>query len=87
MTRKERLYLIKREWWRKMRPEEASYRQLHQRHLCMPFDLFHMGVERLLRRQVHLDELDTPRLLIEEAESPPFKGLVEMVRRAVAAYV
>lgn len=67
MTKEDAIALGKSEWWKHIPIEEAAMFQLHEPLLCMPFALFHEGIEKLLGRSVWTHEFAFPENLQEEA--------------------
>ena len=68
LTKDEAIKLGESEWWEDVTLEEAAFLQLQQDKLCMPFEKFHEGVERLLARPVWSHEFAMPDALIAEAK-------------------
>lgn len=67
-------------WWEQFTESQAAFFQLHQDKLCMPFDLFHKGIEVLLDRPVWTHEFASVDSLRKEAagelRKPSFKEIV-----------
>ncbi len=68
LTVKEARELFDTSWWKRMDIAEAANLQLRQRLLCMPFEDFHLGIEKLLGRPVWTHEFAGQEALIAEAD-------------------
>jgi hypothetical protein len=94
LTRDEAIELAESHFWEDIPIRDAARLQLYQDKLCMPFDVFHEGTEKLLGRPVWSHEFAFPDLLRAEMEGkqaaptldeiinliPPEKRVVMVVR-------
>jgi len=55
-TEAEAVELHKTKFWEKMSYRERAVFQLFTKRLCMPFDIFHEAVEKVLKRPVYTHE-------------------------------
>jgi hypothetical protein len=70
MTQAEAIRFYDSKWWEHVPLDVAAGWQLFESRLCMPFDLFHRGIEAVLGRPVFTHEfayVDTPGGLRAEA--------------------
>ena len=89
LTRDEAIQLCNSGWWKKMDIAEAAYLQLRQDKLCMDFDDFHAGMEKLLDRPVWTHEFmksNLERLIAEiegkrPAPASPLESLAEIINK------
>ena len=80
MTEEQAKALFATRFWEEMPPAERSLWQLHERRLCMPFELFHEGVEKILGRSVWTHEFADPeRLLAEYYGARPRPTMQEII--------
>ncbi len=68
ITREQAIEILKSREWRKWSSGQRCYFQLNQKHLCMPFDVFHESVEEQVSRQVLNHEFANAALLLSELE-------------------
>lgn len=69
--------------WKDWTDEEIVKFQLFQEYLCVPFDVFHTSLEKILNRSVYVHELvDTESLQKEflgEKTSPTLEEVISMI--------
>jgi len=66
MTRKDALTLYRSRFWEALSPREIALLQLSEDTLCVPFNVFHKSVEKVLGRTVFTHEFaDCDKLKIE----------------------
>ena len=68
LTEDEAIALYKSEIWKDWTKEDIAGIQLYQDRLCVPFDVFHEAVEKVLDRPVYTHEFGSNGLLREEWE-------------------
>lgn len=66
MTKKEAILLFVNRWYEFKTPLEIVEFQLYEEKLCMPFNLFHGAVEKVLGRPVYTHEFAEVERLREE---------------------
>jgi hypothetical protein len=80
MTREEAIALAKSGFWKDLSALEIALFQLTAEKLCMPFEVFHRAVERVLGRGVYTHEFAHPYALIAEllgeAKRPSFDEIL-----------
>ena len=85
LTRDEAIALYDAKFYEDMTPKERGLFQLYQKCLCMPFDLFHEGIEALLGRSVWTHEFADADLLRAEYEGrldkPDMGEILERLNR------
>lgn len=84
MTKKQAIELAESSFWEKMTPREIATFQLHERRLCMPFDVFHKAVEETLNRPVYTHEFGLnikglKKELAGEQKTPSMQEIIEMI--------
>jgi len=79
LNKKEALELYNSDEWGKWDEKTLASFQLKQKKLCVPFDVFHAAVEKLLDRPVFTHEFAQPKSLIDEAEGKLGKANFEDV--------
>lgn len=80
MTKDEAIKLFDSKVWEDWSDYERAYFQLHERKLCMPFELFHKAVEATLGRPVWTHEFGLNwEGLIKELEGKKEKPSIEQI--------
>lgn len=84
LTEKEAIAFCDNKCWESMTLEDRAQFQLNQRRLCMPFDVFHEAIEKLLKRPVYTHEFAyCYEDLIKEAnglkKAPTFEEICNMI--------
>jgi hypothetical protein len=71
------------EWWKECTPEKIVSFQLFTVRLCMPFDLFHEAMEKVLDRPVWTHEFAFAEQLqaefLKEKPAPSFQEILELI--------
>lgn len=82
-TREDAITLYKSEWWRNLKEEHIVRVQLFEDRLCMPMDLFHAALEKVLDRPVYSHEFAFPERLqkeyLGEKPKPTPKEILELI--------
>lgn len=84
-TKEEAIKFAKEEKWRSMTHRERAAFQLLQDKLCMPFDVFHESVEKVLDRPVWTHEFGSigrDRLIAEllgQTGKPSMEDIINLV--------
>lgn len=52
MTKEQAIALSKTEFWKDLSDKEIVKFQLFEKRLCIPFDVFHGSIEKVLKRPV-----------------------------------
>lgn len=83
MTREQAIELHRSRFWEGMTPRERAEFQLHEKRLCMPFEVFHKAVEESLGRPVWTHEfarLDLLRVELRgDAPAPTLEQIINLI--------
>ena len=84
MTEDEAKKLAASGFWETMSHRDRAMFQMHEKKLCMPFDVFHEAMEKTLERPVFTHEfgLNYEGLkaeLLGEAEAPTFEEIMALI--------
>ncbi len=92
LTQEEAIAFADSEGWKEWSPHARAGFQLRQDCLCMPFEVFHEAVEKVLGRSVFTHEFGLNREgLIAELEgredAPSFKEIINLIPDSVGRIV
>lgn len=83
MTEKEAKNLYKTKWWEILSNKEIVGFQLFENRLCMPFDIYHRAVEKVLGRPVWTHEfglnIEGLRKEFKKGKSLTLKEIIELM--------
>jgi hypothetical protein len=84
MLKKQAIKLYKSGWWKEVSDYDKVKFQLFEKRLCMPFDVFHGAVERVLGRPVFTHEfgMNVEGLrneFLKEQKAPTFEEIVNLI--------
>ena len=83
LTYEQAVELVNSEWWKECSPEKIVEFQLFTVRLCMPFDLFHEAMEKVLDRPVWTHEFAFAEQLqaefLKEKPAPSFQEILELI--------
>ena len=83
LTQEEAIKLYDTEWWKDASDYDIVKFQLFEDRLCMPFDLFHTSVEKVLGRPVWTHEFGSSGKLAEEflgeKTAPTFEEIMNLI--------
>ncbi len=83
MTQAEAEKLYESKFWEGMSYLELATFQLHERWLCMPFDVFHEAVEKALGRTVWAHEFARTQALRDELNgnrpAPTMQEIIDLI--------
>lgn len=91
LTREEAISLYESGWWKEKTDDEIVSFQLFTGRLCMPFDVFHASVEKVLKRPVFTHEFGSSGRLKEEylgeKPAPTFQEIMEIIPKEKRIFV
>ena len=84
ITREKAIELVNSKFWESMSPRAIAVFQLWEDRLCMPFDVFHEAIEKVLGRPVYTHEFGLNRdglkkELMGEKESPTLEEIIDLI--------
>lgn len=83
LTKEQAIEIYKGGEWKDWSDEEVVKFQLYQRKCCLPFNVFHVAVGRVLGRPVFTHEFANWQAIIDEYEgkrtAPTFDEIVNMI--------
>lgn len=83
MTRENALKLAGTKFWEKLSDYKIVKFQLFTEKLCMPFDIFHKALEKVLKRPVYTHEFayaDSLRAeFLGKKKSPTFQEILDLI--------
>ena len=84
VTREEAVELAKSGFWKTMSYRDIAMFQMHEKRLCMPFDVFHEAIVKALGRPVYTHEFATnheglKKELRGEIPAPSMRQVMELI--------
>ena len=84
MTKEEAIALYESEFWKSLTTEEIAKFGLFEDRLCMPFDVFHEAIEKVLGRPVWTHEFGMNRdglkaEMMGDSPAPSMKDIINLI--------
>ncbi len=82
LTKEEAIGLYNSGWWVGLPAIDVAKFQLHQRLLCVPFDVYQHAVEKAMGRSVYTHEFAHPdglRAELNGGESPTWQEILDLL--------
>lgn len=88
MTKKQAIKLYKSKFWEKMSDYDKVKFQLFENRLCMPFEIFHAAIEKVLKRPIWTHEFASSNIenirkeFLGEKPAPSMQEIIELIPEA-----